>query len=120
MGNQCCASSTNTESNNTETCVVDNYATQLQISSGYVKRLKCKILTDTIHAKFNSIHGDYYCQVFGKKKLFVEAYPMEKKSDCHEALENFVKDYGAPESMIYNGSQEQVGPGTEFQANLIK
>ena len=45
---------------------------------------------------------------------------MVKKSDCHEALEEFVKDYGAPESMIYDGSQEQVGPGTKFQANFIK
>ena len=35
---------------------------------------------------------------------------MEKKSDCHEALGNFV----------YDGEQEQVGPGTKFQSNLIK
>ena len=38
----------------------------------------------------------------------------------HEALENFVKDYGAPDSMIYNGAQEKVGPGTKFQDNLRK
>ena len=48
-----------------------------------------------MYAKFNSIHGDYYCQVFGNKELFVEAYLMEKKLDFHEALEKFVKDYGA-------------------------
>ena len=58
-----------------------------------------------MHAKVNSIHGEYYCQLFGNKEFFVEAYPMEKKSDCHEALDNFVKDYGAPDSMIYNGTQ---------------
>ena len=45
---------------------------------------------------------------------------MENKSDCHEALDKFVKDYGAPESMIYDGAQEQIGPGTKFQANLRK
>ena len=53
-----------------------------------------------MHDKVNSIHGDYYCQVFGNKELFIKAYPMEKKSDCHEALDKFVKDYGAPDSMI--------------------
>ena len=69
---------------------------------------------DTIHSKVNSIHGEYNCQVFGNKELFVEAYPMEKRLDCLEALDKFVKDYGALDSMIYNGAQEQVGPGTKF------
>ena len=50
-----------------------------------------------MHAKFNSIHGDYYCQVFGNKEFFIEAYPMENESHYHEALENFVKDYRAPD-----------------------
>ena len=45
---------------------------------------------------------------------------MEKKSYFHESLENFVTDYGAPASMIYDGAQEQAGPGIKFQANLIK
>ena len=45
---------------------------------------------------------------------------MEKKLNCHEALDKFLKDYGAPDSMIYDGAQEQVGPGTKFQANLRK
>ena len=45
---------------------------------------------------------------------------MEKKSEFHEALDKFVKDYGAPDSMIYNGAQEQVGPGTKLQSNLRK
>ena len=43
---------------------------------------------------------------------------MEKKSECHEALENFVKDYGVPDSMIYDGALEQVGSGKKFQANF--
>ena len=45
---------------------------------------------------------------------------MEKKLDFHEALDKFVKDYGASDSMIYSGAQEQVGPGTKCQANLRK
>ena len=75
---------------------------------------------DTMHSKVNSIHGDYNCQVFGNKELFVEAYPMEKKLGCHEALDKFVKDYDAPYSIIYDGAQEQVRLVTKFQSNLIK
>ena len=45
---------------------------------------------------------------------------MEKESDLHEALDTFVKYYGAPDSTIYYVAQEQVGPGTKFQSNLIK
>ena len=45
---------------------------------------------------------------------------MENKSDCREELNNFLKDYGSPYSMIYYGTQEQVGPGTKFQDNLRK
>ena len=40
--------------------------------------------------------------------------------DCYEALEMQLEDYGAPELMIYNGAQEQVGPGTKFQFNFRK
>ena len=73
-----------------------------------------------MHAKFNYVHSEYYCQVFGNKTFLVETYPMWKKSDCHEAMDKFVKDYGVPESMIYNGVQGKVRPGTKFQANLRK
>ena len=71
-----------------------------------VKRLQYIIATETIKAKANFIHGDYYCQVLGNKEFFVEAYPMEKKSDYHYPLDKFVKYYGVPDSMIYNDAQE--------------
>ena len=45
---------------------------------------------------------------------------MDKNSDCHEALDKFVKDYCVPDSMIYFGKQEHVGQGTKFQYNLRK
>ena len=85
-----------------------------------VKRLHCMMSTDTLDARVKSIHGQKYCQVFGNKDFFVEAYPIEKKSDCHEALDTFVKQYGAPDSMIYDGAPEQVGPHTKFQHNMRK
>ena len=49
-----------------------------------VNKLRGKMATDTMDARCNSIHGERYCQVFGNKDLFVEAYPINKKSDCYE------------------------------------
>ena len=60
-------------------------------------------------ARCQSIHNEKYCQVFGNKQLFVEEYPIKKKSDCHLGLDKFVKEYGAPDKMTYNGLQEQIG-----------
>ena len=73
-----------------------------------------------MHSKVNSVHGDYYCELFGKQGFFVEAYPIEKNLGWHEALDKFVNYYGMPESMIYDGAQEQDGQGTKFQAKLRK
>ena len=48
-------------------------------------------------------------QTIWQQKFFVEAYPIKKKYDCHLGLDKFVKEYGAPEKMTYNGAQEQIG-----------
>ena len=61
-----------------------------------------------------------YCQVFGNKEMFVEAYPIAKKSDCDDALKEFLRDYGAPDLMITDGSKEQTLPRTKWQARLQK
>ena len=76
--------------------------------------------TNTIDARVKSIHGHQYCQVFGNKDFFVESYPIEKRLDCHKALDRFVKDYGASDVMQYDSAPEQVGPHTKFQANMRK
>ena len=39
----------------------------------------------------------------------------QDKSDFHLGLDKFVKEYGAPEKMTYDGAQEQIGRKTEFQ-----
>ena len=53
-----------------------------------------------------------YWQVFGNKQLFVEAYPIKKKYECHLVLEKFIKEYGAPNNMTYGGAKEQIGRKT--------
>ena len=65
--------------------------------------------TDTMDARFQSIHNKKCCQVFGNKQFFVEAYPTKNKSDCHLGLDKFVKQYGVPDKMTYDGAQEKIG-----------
>ena len=50
-----------------------------------------------------------------KQKFFVEAYPIKKKSDASEGLDMFVREYGAPDKLVYDGGTEQVGLKTKFQ-----
>ena len=52
--------------------------------------------------------------------MFVEAYPIAKKSDCGNALKQFLIDYGAPDSMTTDGSREQTAKGSNFQVVLKK
>ena len=48
-------------------------------------------------------------------QLFVEAYPINKKSDCHLRLDKFIKEYRETDKMTYNGAQEQTGIKKELQ-----
>ena len=69
-------------------------------------RIHGKIATNTMDTRCQSIHDKKYCQIFGNKHFFVEAYLIKKKSDCHLVLDKFVKKYGAPDKMTYDGVQE--------------
>ena len=70
-----------------------------------VRRIYGIMSYDTMDARCQLIHDEKYCQVFGNKKLFVEAYPIKEKSDFHLRLDKFVKEYGAPDNMNYDGAQ---------------
>ena len=70
-----------------------------------VRRIHGTISTDTMYSRCHSIHDENYCQVFGNKQFLLEEYPIKKKSDCHLGLDNFVKEYGAPEKITYNGAK---------------
>jgi len=84
------------------------------------KRLRCHMSSDTVDPHCVSMHGSRYCQVFANKSMFCVAYPINKKSDCHIALKNFIRDYGAPDSMITDGSGEQTSKDREFSKCLRK
>ena len=84
------------------------------------KRLRCQMASDTMDPRCEGMQGVRYCQVFGNRDMFCEAYPIAKKSDCDDALKQFIKDYGAPDVMITDGSREQTSKGSKFQATLRK
>ena len=84
------------------------------------KRLQCEMASDAMHQLCPAIHGDKYCQVFGNRQMFAEAYPIKSKADCDEALRLFFKEYGAPHTMITDGAREQTSSGTKWQARLRK
>ena len=48
-----------------------------------VRRIHGTMSTDTMDARFQSIHNKKYFQVFVNKQFFVEAYQIKKKYDCH-------------------------------------
>ena len=85
-----------------------------------VPRLRCPMATDTMDPRCKGIHGNKHCQVFGNKDVFAAAYLIEKKSNCHAALKQFISDYGASDVMITDSSKEQTGVGIEFQSTLRK
>ena len=85
-----------------------------------IHRIHGTMSTNNMDATCQSIHEKQYYQVFGNKQFFVEAYPIKKRSDCHLGLDKFVKEYGAPDKMTYDGAQEQIGRKTELQRVMRK
>jgi hypothetical protein len=84
------------------------------------KRILGEMASDTMDPRCEGLHGDKYCQVFGNKSMFCEAYPIPSKGSCHEALKIFLKEYGAPDTIITNGSKEQTSKRTIWQSHLRK
>ena len=70
-------------------------------------RLTSNMYTDTLESKTVSKRKNKYCQVFTVPPSWIKAYPMEKKSDAHHALSELLRDVGAPEKLIMDGSKEQ-------------
>ena len=85
-----------------------------------VRRIHGTMSTYPMDARCQSIHQDKYLQVFGNKDFFVEDYPIKRKKDSYEGLDKFVKAYGAPDKMIYDGAGKQVRRKTEFQRLMRK
>ena len=82
--------------------------------------LREQFSTDTLDGRHKSLDGNRYAQVFATKDLFSAAYPMQSKSMAGEGLRQFIREYGRPEHLTFDGSQEQCGKKTEFMKNIRK
>ena len=54
-----------------------------------------------------SLLGNRYAQVFTNKGYFAKIYPIDKKSKAGDALKIFSQEFGAPESLTFDGSKEK-------------
>jgi hypothetical protein len=70
--------------------------------------------TDTLDGRCKSVQGNRYAQVFANKDLFAIAFPLASKSGAGDALRQFISEFGRPERLTFDGSQEQCGRKTEF------
>ena len=86
----------------------------------YVSRVHGMMSTDTMDSRYNSIHAEKYLQLFSNNELFVEAYPIKRKADCHEGLNTFIHEYGAMERLIYDGDPEHIRRKKDFQCIMQK
>ena len=82
--------------------------------------LRGDFYTDTMDGRCKSINGNKYAQVFANKDFFAYSYPLTSKSEAGDALRQFIQEFGRPEKMTYDGSQEQCGRKTEFTKNVRK
>ena len=57
-----------------------------------VRRIHGTMSTDTMDARCQLIHDEKYCQLFGNKQFFVEAYSIKKKSDRHLGLDKLSRN----------------------------
>ena len=71
------------------------------------RRLPVDMFTDTMISKTLSRRGNKCAQIFATADGWTRAYPMERKSQAHEALSLLHQREGVPNIMIMDGSKEQ-------------
>ena len=80
----------------------------------HLRRLNTISYTDTLFAKCKSIIGNNVAQVYTDGQGFVHVDPCTSKSLAGITLANLTRNIGIPNTIIYNGAPEQVGPNSEF------
>ena len=87
-----------------------------------VKRLDSKFSTDAFYFKRKILTGNIGCQIYSHCSGFNVVYPMPntKGETIGNTLKSFISEYGAPESLTFDGARVQVGRNTSFQKTLRK
>ena len=70
------------------------------------KRIQGTVYTDTFHGVCKSLRGNLYSQVYATDYQYTRTYPMKKKSDVHETLEDFFREVGVPSLLVSDGATE--------------
>ena len=83
-------------------------------------RLRGDWFTDTLDGRVVSKAGNRYGQVFANKSYFAAIYPMDSKGKAGKALRIFCQEFGVPDKLTFDGSQEQNGKRTEFMHHIRK
>ena len=65
------------------------------------------MFTDTMSSSVLSKNGNKYAQVFSTDFGWAKAFPMQRKSEAHEALSLLFSRHSVPHTMIMDGSKEQ-------------
>jgi hypothetical protein len=78
-----------------------------------------RFYTDTVIGKYKLVTNNTCAQLFANESYFVKAYPMEKKSLASAALCQFIRDFGVPEQLMFDGSGEETGPKMEFMKHVF-
>ena len=81
--------------------------------------LRGDFYTDTMDGRSKFTNGNRYAQVFANKD-FAVAFPLATKAGAGDPLRQFINEFGRPERLCFDGSQEQCGRKTEFMANVRK
>ena len=81
----------------------------------YLRRLNTTIYIDTLVGKYKSIADYTVAQVYTDGQGYTHVDPRASKSLACVTLDLFYSNVGIPDNLVYDGSKEQVGPGSHFQ-----
>jgi hypothetical protein len=81
-----------------------------------VKRLQGKFATDTLYPKVKSLRSNMATQLYMHKCGFVKPYHLKRVDgeNVGDTLADFIHEFGAPESLTFDGAAVQVGSNTRF------
>jgi hypothetical protein len=72
------------------------------------RRLRTNMFSDTYFASATSKDGNNCAQIFCDETGWMRSYPMKSKSTAHEALSLLFSQFGVPDTLVVDGSLEQV------------
>jgi len=85
-----------------------------------IKRLEGRYASDTFFAKTKSLTQNTCAQIFSHQCGFKAVYPMVRLNgeNVGKALRDFIDEFGAPETLIYDEHMTQVGRQTQWMKTI--